>query len=168
MNNQKKKKGLHEYNQLFIKFGTGWPTGKSNSVLRLEIFDVDSLQNFGKNGKVFIGSGSPNASKWKAEAYLHVNTNGIATHVEISVQAASDSRPVIKKLPISITPDTKQITKGEETLVQGDIAFENVKVAIPNFKKTQTGPSLPSNGILIFAVFFFYSELLKLDLNQKF
>lgn len=99
---------------------------------------------------------------------MHVNTNGIATHVEISVQAASDSRPVIKKLPISITPDTKQITKGEETLVQGDIAFENVKVAIPNFKKTQTGPSLPSNGILIFAVFFFYSALLKLDLNQKF
>lgn len=69
-----------------MKFGTGYPDAKSEKVTRLELFDTESLRNFGKSGKTLIAS--QGNAKWKTEAYFNVGTNGHVTDVEYSVQSS--------------------------------------------------------------------------------
>jgi hypothetical protein len=64
--------GLHSYNKLYIKLGTGYPTSKNAKLLRLELFDISSLKDFAKEGRTLVASSSAEDASWTIEAYFTI------------------------------------------------------------------------------------------------
>jgi len=113
--------GYHELNKVYVMFGTNYPGTEKEKVIGLEIFEVDSLQNFGKEGKVLIGSREGAAGKWRTEAYFIVE-KGVATQIELSVQAVSDPKPNIQRIAITLG---RKVESGQITVVQDNSAVYN-------------------------------------------
>jgi len=131
--------GKHEYNKLFIKYGKNYPGTQYEKMIGLELYDMDSLQHFAKDGKVlaFSKEDKEKDSFWKLEAFFNV-TKGVAKEIEISVKSASDGKPVIKKLELKYD---RFIDKGAETIVQDDKdRYNPASYKLPSGSKT--GPVL--------------------------
>lgn len=109
--------GIHEFNKLFVKFGTYWP-GSREKFLGLELIDTDALQNFGKEGKILLGSKSAKdgSKKWNLEAYFIVK-GGTVQEIELSAKSSSDSKPIIKTIQVKVG---RKLELGEIKVIQDD------------------------------------------------
>jgi len=99
--------GLHKLNKIFFLFGTGF--GKTETLLRLELFEITT--EFSKEGKILIGAekGKPNTHNLEASVFIE---KGIPVRAELSVQTATDKKPFIR---------TVEIVKGDEKYSAGEI-----------------------------------------------
>jgi len=112
--------GLHPFNKIYVKIGTGWPNGKTKKLVRLEIFDVDALRYFSKDGQVLIASKEAEDKKWSVEAYFTVE-KGTAKEIMISARSSSDRVATVKRIGIKFTGN--KIVKGAENIgkVDGEV-----------------------------------------------
>eukprot|EP01114_Cavostelium_apophysatum_P005125 TRINITY_DN1578_c0_g1_i1.p1 TRINITY_DN1578_c0_g1~~TRINITY_DN1578_c0_g1_i1.p1 ORF type:complete len:441 (-),score=107.37 TRINITY_DN1578_c0_g1_i1:72-1394(-) len=105
--------GLHQFNKLYVKFGSNWP-GNKEKMLSLELYDPESLKNFAKEGKILLGSKSGGEGKWLLEAYFIVK-QGTVQEIELSAKSATDSKATIKRVPVKVD---RKISLGETQTVQ--------------------------------------------------
>jgi hypothetical protein len=83
--------GLHDLNKLYVKIGTGYPHGKYRTVLRLDIFDIDALQYFSKDGQVLIASKEGPEKKWIIETFFIVEKGCVKGKKELVVNTCRNS-----------------------------------------------------------------------------
>lgn len=127
--------GEHEHNKIFVKFGLNYPGGKNAKVLRLELFDRESLQHFAKEGKILLGSKEDPEGKWKEEAFFDVEKGNVKA-IEISVVTPSDPKPLVKRLEIELG---QKLKKKSLTWVNSNYDdYDPMSYKIP--ENTSTGP----------------------------
>lgn len=104
--------GKHTHGKLFVQ------TGNGKKVDRLELFELEDLKVFAKEGQhqILHSKGKVENFEWFANASFNVTASGQVTAVTLEVKSSSDVRPVIKKIDISI--ENGQLVKGEVKTIQ--------------------------------------------------
>jgi len=127
--------GLHTQNKLYISIT------QYKKLYRLELFDASDLQAFHKEGKHLICHWEDDTQETYARVYFNVKNQVVDTiHMEIKV--TSSSRPLIKTLPVTITPPTK-ITPGEIVVVQEAYSKYDIESDFKIPEEVRQGESYP-------------------------
>jgi len=107
--------GLHKHRKLYIKLLSTY-----KEVERLELFDIETLSNFGKGGATALIARKevkdPKARlEWFVEANLIVESSGVASGVELQVKSSSDDRPQVERVTFKYDPE---LAKGDVQVLQ--------------------------------------------------
>lgn len=106
------KIGKHNHGKLFVQ------TGHGNTVDRLELFELEDLKVFAKEGQhqILTNKGTKDNFVWETSASFTVSPAGNVTAVRLEVKSLSDPRPTIKEIAVSV--EGKRLSKGEDKVIQ--------------------------------------------------
>jgi hypothetical protein len=144
--------GKHAHGKLFVQTGAG------KKVDRLELFELEDLKMFAKEGQqqILTSKGKSEGFDWFASASFVVNGTGQVTHVVVEVKSLSDPRPIVKKFGISI--ENGVLVKGDVTLVQSadeDAGEDPNPLPLPLPKREETllvDPPQPTEPVPLLTV----------------
>lgn len=125
--------GKHSHGKLFVQ------TGHGKTVDRLELFELEDLKVFAKQGQhqILTYKGQQDSLSWFTNASFDVNVAGLVTAVRLEVKSLSDPRPIVKEIKVKI--ENNQLIAGDIQLIQSaeDPEDESLPKPLPPSKREE-------------------------------
>jgi len=136
--------GLHDLNKIFIKLGI--TVNGIDEITKTEIFDIDALQYFSKDGQISVASKEGEGKKWTLEALFLVE-KGLVKEIKIRVKSSNDKKPTTQTIPIALV-NKAIVQNGDVTTIEDEKVVYNPQDYVSLLpKRIEEGPQITPEPI---------------------